>query len=143
MKPAFNPLQLTLRDVFAAHAPADLPDWFRIPDAATVPDALDVDVALADEEGWSALTERQRARLLDWVRDPSVALLDKASRQIGQRVLALIDQREQERAQAIQNNLMERYFAWRWFYADQMLFWRSANADASSQSSDLEATRCG
>jgi hypothetical protein len=126
-----NPLEVLLRDVFAVHAP-EPPDWFEIPDAVTVPDTLDVDLALAEDDGWAKLSERQKRHLRDWMRDPSLALEDKTARQIGVRVLALMDQRDQDRAQAIQTNLIERYFAWRWFYADQMLFWRAAERDATS-----------
>lgn len=131
MTQMLKPVQPSLRDMFASRAPTEPPSWFQIPDAATVPDLLDADEALTQDEGWATLTESQRMLLRKWMRDPALKLDDRAAEalfeEIGERVLARIEQQESDREHAIQHNLIERYFAWRWFYADQMLFWRSAD----------------
>jgi len=95
------------RRYYAAHAPA-MPDWFvqkHSDDKPTLPDGSDL----------QASDREQFGNMVKGILDPQDASL-----------LALAEFRAYARAQAALRkweriSQQDTYFAWRWFYADQML----------------------
>lgn len=114
---------IPLRAYFAAHAPA-VPSWFAF--EATVPEVPSASDLLKQEPIVAGLTQMERENLRDWLRGDLpyinrlleqhpelVALVKKLQLQLGAARAA--------REEAITRNEADRWFAWRWHYADRML----------------------
>jgi hypothetical protein len=110
----------SLRDYFAAHAP-EVPPWFRW---AKLPAGLSITDALKNQPGYLSLTadDLQRLRTADdgdgafYVEDLPERLRAIAA---GANEAAAASWRA--RSEAEEKLRAERFFAWRWYYADQML----------------------
>lgn len=117
---------MSLLDYFAAHAPVQVPDWFRHPDAFPVPPMLGCLEACEADENCARLTPLQRAVLETWLDGERVEYLPPDLAAIGQ----AIDERYLKNAldveQARTANAAARWFAWRWHYAATMLKAREA-----------------
>jgi hypothetical protein len=98
---------MRLRDYFAAHAPLEVPEWFRHvePKKNFPPDA---DVEDLDE------THRKLAR--DWRHDPCFDLPEEIA-WWGEKVKA----HRAARSEWFEADVRARFIQWRWAYADAML----------------------
>lgn len=101
--------QAHMREFFAAHAPQQIPDWFkgeRSGDLPSVPDA---------PLGWGAAKSAEFLELKE-------GRLERAAS--SPEVMAFFDiWRVARDAQAAWRDRQreKKYFAWRWHYADQMM----------------------
>jgi hypothetical protein len=108
LKPNDVPVnEASLRDYFAAHAPAEIPEWFRhtSPNQTfpPMPDYLELD-------------ECHRKVALDWQRDPCFDLPEELS-WYGKKVEA----HRAGRSEWNDADHRARYAQWRYAYADTML----------------------
>lgn len=129
---------MTLRDWFASHAPAEIPKWFEV-EADPLP-------AKPDPQAFGFGGEHLRAAQ-QWMRDDAGAdLISFMPSHDGLRMpksmhwdpypQSLIEQCRQFQAacrawsQTVadqqRNHQVKKYFAWRWYYAQQMLAARAA-----------------
>ncbi len=112
---------MSLRDYFAAHAPVDVPEWFKHSDETTVPARIsDLDALNADREyiGLPEMDQHAVQGLLDggFLIRPNSTL-----ESIALRAQQVIDSRQRERIAALETNCAARWFAWRWHYASTMI----------------------
>lgn len=109
---------------FAAHAPTDIPEWFKHiePPKDKVPPAPDANV----------LPERPRQSFVSWRQDPCYEL--GASSSFPE--LADFEKAQNKHWEAIKEwrskNQAARYFQWRWFYAGQMVLNRCEGLNIKS-----------
>jgi hypothetical protein len=111
---------MTLRDYFAARAPAEIPAWYdyrpRDPRPPNVPPFQMLP---------AYLLEAARA----WINDPCYDLQDTASVGDDKALLRAFTEAWDEQKLALEiydaQKKVGRYFAWRWYYADMMLEARS------------------
>lgn len=103
---------MTLRDYFAARAPAEIPDWFT---------HVEPSKAFPPMPDYTKLDETHQKIALDWQSDPVFDLPEELT-WYGEKVKA---HREGKRAWAILDR-RERYVQWRWAYADMMLAGRGS-----------------
>lgn len=113
---------MTLRDYFAANAPAEVPDWFehRKPprDFPEMPRWFEV---FGDEK------DKRVAR--DWLDDPCFDLADHVSDpERGRRFAGEVTASREGYAAWSLRDKAERYFQWRWHYAAAMLRTREGGA---------------
>jgi hypothetical protein len=98
-----------LRAYFATHAPQSIPDWFKGERTTSVP-------AIPDAPShWGAAQASQFADLKN-----GTGLVSHASPEVADfyaRWLAAKDRQNAWRDQQRER----KYFAWRWYYADQMM----------------------
>lgn len=113
-----TPQTLSRRDYFAAHAPMDIPAWFKL-DFRPRPELPDPST-LAPEH------RKQWDGLGDWLSEDEVAPEVLAFRKRYLAGLEADDRYAQEFSQA-------EFIAWRWHYADMII---AATALTSSHSSD-------
>ena len=108
--PLVSPTGMSLRDYFAAHAPAEIPTWFYDGFVKKEYDGP----AMPDPDAVENISDRDMC--IEWMRDPVFDLPEhlrrfqnavKAHRQ------AMDRHRSDEHARV--------YIAWRWAYADAML----------------------
>jgi hypothetical protein len=114
---------MSLREYFAAHAPA-VPDWFEpfAGNEPSIPSKLDRAEAMPQVPGFAALSQDHRNYLMAWATSggdhwdapEDVEVFTEAA-------WKLIEQREAEIREAKQRLAAQRFFRWRWYYADQML----------------------
>jgi hypothetical protein len=98
---------MTLRDYFAAHAPAEIPTWFtHVELAKTFPPMPEVE----------ELDETHHKIAGDWRRDGCFDLPEEIA-WWGEKVVA----HRTGKASWEDLNRRERYVQWRWAYADMML----------------------
>jgi hypothetical protein len=114
---------MTLRDYFAAHAP-EVPEWFKFA-TPPLPTPLHYSVALTMVPGYRDLYDRDRNTLRTWMSDGSYDI-EPPLQAIGDAAHRLIAERNLQMQEAMRANAAGRFFAWRWYYADQMLAGRSA-----------------
>ena len=120
------PMQdMLVRDYFAAHAPTEVPDWFKHPDQAEVPELLSNAAALQQVPELAECSQEDKRRLREWMLDPHYDI-EQPLMAIGARAFQLKDEVRIEREAAIAFNRAARWFAWRWHYADVMLKARPA-----------------
>lgn len=102
---------MSLREYFAARAPAEIPEWFGGPPVRNVarpycPSEIASEVA-------------------EWLRDPCYDLDgvfdDEPRQQMAKAYQDATNQYDQEVVVAQGEQVIARYYAWRWHYADQML----------------------
>lgn len=111
---------MTLRDYFAARAPAEIPAWFQHPDQFEVPAQLPMHEALALVPDWHSLGTHERETLASWVADGCFDLEEKLE-PIGQAARALLEVNRKTIESTRANNEAARFFAWRWHYATNMV----------------------
>jgi hypothetical protein len=94
-----EPSKVELRAMFACWAPQEIPHWFQ-PGVGTRPDPI-----------WKSL-------------DDAFVFTSRyqAEKKCGEEGYRCANQEELDSWE--RGAMMKRYFAWRWFYADQMLHWR-------------------
>lgn len=98
---------MTDLDYFAAHAPSEIPNWFNPnPDTAELPPGFDYKTLQNDEDreafrAW-LMADEDLPDHLSWVKVEFTRLAEARSLAIAER----------------ESN---RYFAWRWHYAQKML----------------------
>jgi hypothetical protein len=109
----------SLRDHFAAHAP-EVPPWFRW---ANLPVGLSITDALRLQPGYLSLSMQdiETLRLSD--NDGVLELDDLPTHLHAIAAAANKASRESWEARSAAEKVREpeRFFAWRWYYADQML----------------------
>ncbi len=105
---------------FAAHAPLDIPRWFSTPPAKPLPRLLPWHEALTLAPGWSTLSSDRRTVAAEYMRDPCFDPDDDVA-EVCRQAQELILEFKQRRDQAENAALSQRYFAWRWHYAREML----------------------
>lgn len=106
---------MSLRDYFAAHAPTDIPDWFKHREPVKY---------YPDCPHWSTLpNEDHREIARSWIDDPCYDLPDEL-RWFQEKFEAYQDAAIAWREQ----DALERYIQWRWHYADAMLEARKPKA---------------
>ena len=115
---------MTLRDYYAAHAP-QVPPWFAW---AALPEGLNITAALRQQADYNALTIQDLERLRESENDGEFILAD-----LPQHLVPIADAANRaafaswrERSAAEERRTADRFFAWRWHYADQMLATRGA-----------------
>lgn len=117
--------QISQRDFFAAHAPVEIPEWFKVKanPAPTRPTAKEF------------TNDRLLAEYLDgWAKDPEFSPLDilnasefskrEDRRELGQKVVLFqtaVENYYHAKQQHTEHQKSARYFAWRWAYADGMI----------------------
>lgn len=108
-------VDLSMRDLFAMHAPTEVPDWFAhsmppLPPLPPVPDGLSErplrDMAAYDSDREADVdpedyAEPDRDTLRRWLAERNVAQIARARWRMA--------------------NQEQRFIQWRWHYADQML----------------------
>lgn len=112
---AENPItidHILLRDYFASRAPVDIPDWFEWTPSIPYPTPPDLNALNPeDRKSWMENSE--------WALDEDSGV-SEAVREFGLK--------RKEWAQAAvkwdHDEITGRYFAWRWYYADQMMLAR-------------------
>ncbi|CDN87381.1 hypothetical protein BN948_01803 [Hydrogenophaga intermedia] len=125
---------MTLRDCFAAHAPAEPPGWFSISDKLEPPPSVQVPSvmeALKASPGFNDLSEEQKDVAVNCVAegedhpDELEAIVAFAN---DMREAAMKASKEAEAIAATVDieNEARRYFAWRWHYATKMIEARGA-----------------
>jgi hypothetical protein len=107
----------TLRDYFASRAP-EVPDWFEPVFKETKPVRPSV----------SSLPEDLQKLARDWIRDPCFDLCDANP-------CAELAQFQKDYEAAVRDEYrwdlmceVERFFQWRWYYADKMIKQREKHA---------------
>lgn len=114
---------MLLMDYFAAHAPQEIPAWFKHPDQFEIPQQIGRDQALNQQPGYSQLSEAEQKEVHDYLTDPwedapeALVLMAHAA-------LDAAAKRREEIGAAICANEGARYFAWRWHYARNMILTR-------------------
>jgi hypothetical protein len=115
---------MTLRDYFAANAPAMPDDWPAIALACDVPRPKAVDVA--------ASNERLRRAIADYRRDPCFDLEECGETDAERAELRAFSTAQDAYHDAVrewqQRNRFARLTSWRWAYADAMLRARKGGA---------------
>lgn len=135
-------INITLRDYFAAQAPADPPSWFTVPaqpfEAPPVPPspAFTLDDMVSDD--------RARRTCRDWFRDGDFDLEDAIGVPLPPDVVAwrdsvgayheAMERRGEARYAHDAAQKRARYIAWRWAYADLMLAARDGAERATNPS---------
>jgi hypothetical protein len=99
---------MNLRQYYAAHAPAEIPDWFEFTPATPRPAMPDKFTELTDEQ------RNQLEGLGDWLEETQVDL------EVVEFARRLQKAREETKAWHLAKE-SGRYIAWRWHYADMML----------------------
>lgn len=111
---------MSLLEFFAAHAPDNIPAWFKLADPPQVPPVLDIDQALAQTHGYSELSDADKETVHVWMRDP-IFDLDEKLAPIGRAADGLRQMSSAIHQEAANNAKATLYFAWRWHYAMCML----------------------
>lgn len=113
----------TMADFFAAHAPA-VPDWFEL-DASgqDAPQPLHWRDALQQQHGFVHLSTRDQDHLKQWMQDGSWDLPEELE-SYGTGARRDVDARQREIQDQRDAYERDRFFAWRWYYAHQMLMGR-------------------
>jgi hypothetical protein len=112
---------MSLRDYFAAHAPTEIPAWFVYgDDRPPIPHILDIGSALALQPGLADLFDFEQENLRQWLYDGSWDLEPKLEA-IGHAASKAIAESREARRAAEEQREADRYFAWRWHYADNMI----------------------
>ena len=115
----------TMMDFFAAHAPGQVPEWFTV-DSEPKPQQLTIPDAVAALPAFAELSPEGQGNVLSWLRDGCWDLEGKEA-EVANEAAAAIDASVDKVAEwESRANLRaaERFFAWRWFYAHQMLLTR-------------------
>lgn len=99
---------ISLRVYFAMHAPADIPEWFTVPPPTPKPAIPELkDLPMIDREHYASL------------RDGTLAEAQASLGALG--LYREFMKADRDLAAWYTNQAKAKYFAWRWFYADQML----------------------
>lgn len=106
--PHYLRTDITRLDYFAAHAPAEIPHWFAPePDPYTGPAAPVIPSDASDED---------RLMLESWMKDPCFDLPEQ---------FEWFEKAWEEHREAVRRHnefqVVDRYLAWRWAYAEMML----------------------
>ncbi|WP_230851168.1 hypothetical protein [Ralstonia solanacearum] len=108
-------------DLFAIHAPAEIPPWFAHgDDLPPLPAVLSGREALDGQPGFVDLPEEDKEHLRQWILDGTWDLASHLD-EIGQAANRAIAQSHADRHNASQLRQAQHYFAWRWHYASAML----------------------
>lgn len=108
-------------DLFAIHAPAEIPPWFAHgDDLPPLPAVLSGREALDGQPGFVDLPEEDKEHLRQWILDGTWDLASHLD-EIGQAANRAIAQSHADRHNANQLRQAQHYFAWRWHYASAML----------------------
>lgn len=108
-------------DLFAIHAPAEIPPWFAHgDDLPPLPAVLSGREALDGQPGFVDLPEEDKEHLRQWILDGTWDLASHLD-EIGQAANRAIAQSQADRHNASQLRQAQHYFAWRWHYASAML----------------------
>ncbi len=108
-------------DLFAIHAPAEIPPWFdHGDDLPPLPAVLSGREALDGQPGFVDLPEEDKEHLRQWILDGTWDLASHLD-EIGQAANRAIAQSHADRHNASQLRQAQHYFAWRWHYASAML----------------------
>lgn len=124
---------MTARDYYAAHAPSEIPGWFDLADPLELVDEPDIPMrwsALKASPGWEAASDQEKdeahAALIDLMDGNDV--VDSPAAKIARFAHDLIEAGKKANDEAVERNaliqkqnLARRYFAWRRFYAEQMI----------------------
>lgn len=113
----------TLRDFFAAQAPASVPDWFQHPDQFPELPELTLDEALAPRWTVAEFSGMERELLLAamHLEPPQRVHLPEKWEAAHAQVKLKNGPRRQEIQRVREANAAARWFAWRWHYALTML----------------------
>jgi hypothetical protein len=99
---------LTMRDYFAANAPAEIPDWFRHEEPPR---------DYPPQPDWRDIKDREQAEIAaNWLSDGCYDLPESL-----RWFAAAVKQHRDSREQWGRENAAERFFQWRWHYADMMI----------------------
>lgn len=119
--PANHHYQNARMDLFAIHAPAEIPPWFAHgDDLPPLPAVLSGREALDGQPGFVDLPEEDKEHLRQWILDGTWDLASHLD-EIGQAANRAIAQSHADRHNASQLRQAQHYFAWRWHYASAML----------------------
>jgi hypothetical protein len=112
---------MTRRDYFAAHAPLEIPDWFSFPAFDKHPYIYDF---IKSNPVSSAWTEEWSERIVRSITD-GITLPERVRVAVGNEALkefSIAWGKERKRCHILYENWhADRYFAWRYYYADRML----------------------
>jgi hypothetical protein len=111
----------SLRDYFAAHAPDFPPTWFTVEMEDPMPRVLDKREALAVQLGFADLSEEEKNEALEWLGDGIYDIKSEPVRAVAEAASDLIKASELMVQAWNERHNEARYFAWRWYYAQQML----------------------
>ena len=115
-------------EMFAAHAPTEIPAWFQVK-TNSAPTLLYAHDALKTALAGNTLPPVREEDALAWLGDQSY---DPPSEDetICQAAKALLDKNTQDRHDFLVYKERTRYFAWRWFYAEQMVLMSAKQVEA-------------
>lgn len=112
---------LSRRDYFAAYAPDDIPDWFSFPKFEHASDPYDF---ISRHPLFAGLSEALQGRVVRAVVNGG-GMSETIRPEIGTdkvREFAVDWFKERDRCRVLYENWQaDRYFAWRYYYADRML----------------------
>lgn len=116
-------------DYFAAHAPTVIPTWFEIETDPLPPEPqrLSIFDAASALPAFAALSPGEQGSVLAWLRDGTWDLEGREKAAADEAVAAIhasleaIEEWKAKQAAWIRQKAVDTFFAWRWFYAHQML----------------------
>lgn len=112
--------EVSPRVYLAAHAPAQVPDWFE-PELPPAPAIMALSKAVEQVCGYSALSDEDRQRLQDWARNSSKAVLDDHLEPFARAATEAWKASDEAHTKGDRDRKMARCIAWAWYWADQMI----------------------